>query len=553
MNDDRKPPVGPLVELTDVGFAYPGNEEPVVQDINLSIGYGEALTVVGPTGGGKSTLLKILAGLLPASRLGRLTGERTAAPDVRCGVVFQSPDDQIVSSRVWDEVAFGLRQHGIREDETARRVANALEMVGLGQMADADPEKLSGGQKQRLVIAAAAALEPQLLILDEPLAQLDPQGAREVLTALSRLRDTHGTTLCVAEHRLGECLATASRVVVMADGMMQLDRPTDELGTINTICEMGLRLPVAIEVARRIPSAWLSGVRSAESLVAWAREEGLTGKGRTKADRPKKADRSSGHEALVAEKVSFRYGKGGFGIEDLGLSVRHGERVALLGANGSGKSTLLGLLAGLYRPISGNVRRAGRCGLTFQNPDAMLLAPSALAETSFGPRHAARLSKRDAEGRGRKALGTVGLGERADEPPLSLSRGQRLRLAVASVLSMDVDVLLLDEPTTGQDQQHMQSLLIALELACRTIVFSTHDVNLALDWANRVVVMTNGQISALGPPEEILNDTALVDRAGLRKPAVLTLCEQLGIEPCLNVEELAERLQPEGSTSASPG
>jgi len=554
MNGERKRSVGALVDLAGVGFAYPGNEEPVLHAVDLAVGHGEALAVVGATGSGKSTLLKVLAGLLPASRLGHLTGKRIVGTDVRCGVVFQSPEDQIVSSRVWDEVAFGLYHRGMSEDETSRRVAKALEMVRLEHLSQARPDTLSGGQKQRLVIAAAAALEPQLLVLDEPLAQLDPRGAGEVLTALDRLRNERGTTLCVAEHRLGECLGATSRVVALADGMIRLDGPSAQLGTLNTLSEMSLRLPVAIEVARRIPSAWLSGVRDEDALKAWAEGQGLTGSRRDQTYRRKvNVDDSTGQDAVVTEGVTFRYAKRGFTLQELNFTVRRGERVALLGANGSGKSTLLGLLAGLHRPVNGVVRRAGRFGLTFQNPDAMLLAPSALEEAAFGPRHAGKLSKRDARMRAEEALSSVGLSTRRDEPPLALSRGQRLRLAVASVLAMELDVLLLDEPTTGQDQRHMASLLSALERACRTIVFSTHDVNLALEWADRAVVLVDGQIQADGPPVEILSDTALMEKAGLRKPAVLRLCEQLGIEPCLDVEELAERLQPEQRTSAFPG
>jgi len=542
-----------LVELDYAGFTYPGSEEPALSGIDMTIKHGEALTVVGPTGGGKSTLLKVLAGLLPASRLGHLTGKRTCATDLRCGVVFQSPDDQIVSSRVWDEVAFGLRQHGVSEDETRRRVAEAIEMVGLEKLAEADPEALSGGQKQRLVIAAAVAMEPQLLVLDEPLAQLDPRGAGEVLAALAHLQENGGTSLCVAEHRVGECLPAASRVVAVADGLLQLDAPADRLATINVISEMGLRLPVPMEVARRVPAAWLAGVRDAVSLKSWAEGQGLTGHRRPDTCHSRKAGPSSDQEAVVAEHVSFRYAKRGFSIKELSLSIRRGERVALLGANGSGKSTLLGLLAGLHRPTHGTIRRAGRFGLTFQNPDAMLLASTALDEAAFGPRHACKLSRSAAEERAGTVLRSVGLGERADQPPLSLSRGQRLRLAVASVLSMELDVLLLDEPTTGQDRKHMESLLTALRLACRTIVFSTHDVDLALEWADRVVVMVEGQIGGDGPPKEVLSDPKLVERAGLRKPSVLTLCDELGVDPCHDVEELAERLQPEGGTSAFPG
>lgn len=543
MNESPTLATDVLVRLTGAAFSYPGYEDPVLSDIDMAVAAGDSLAVVGPTGGGKSTLLKVLAGLLPASRLGRLTGDRLTTPGFRCGVVFQCPDDQIVASRAWDEVAFGLRNMGVAEDETRRRVSRALEMTGLGPLADADPETLSGGQKQRLVIASAAALEPQLLILDEPLAQLDPRGATEVLRALASLRSERGTALCVAEHRLGECLTTATRVIAVADGRLRLDGPAAALSTLNALSEMGLRMPVPIEVARRIPSAWLAGVRDEAGLKTWAEQQGLAGVKRPDTCRSRKEVLQNGEALVTVERVAFRYAQRSFRMEELSFTVHRGERVALLGANGSGKSTLLGLLAGLHRPAGGTIRRTGRFGLTFQNPDAMLLASTALDEAAFGPRHALKLSRRDAEARAREILGAVGLSERMDEAPLSLSRGQRLRLAVASVLAMNVDLLLLDEPTTGQDQRHMESLLMALGITCPSVVFSTHDVDLALEWANRAVVMSNGQILADGPPEDVLNDAALIEKAGLRRPAVLRICDQLNIEPCHSVEELAERLQ----------
>jgi energy-coupling factor transport system ATP-binding protein len=553
-----------LVALRGVSFRYPGGAGPALSGVDVEFRAGESVAVVGPTGGGKSTLLKVLAGLLPASGLARLEGERRARLTLRCGVVFQSPDDQLVARRAWDEAAFGPRNLGLPEPEVRRRVESALAAVGLADRAGADPETLSGGQKQRLVIAAALALEPQLLILDEPLAQLDPRGAAEVRAVLARLRAERGVALVVAEHRLGEWLAphhtagpgtrateimsppAAERVVAVADGRVRLDAPVSSPETLSLLDELGLRLPVAAEVARRIPAAWVAGVRDEAALCEWltrnpapptAPEESRGQTGRLVCPRI-----SSGTELLAAEHVTFRYSADGFALEDASLSVRRGERIALLGANGSGKSTLLALLAGLHRPHAGAVRGDARRGLTFQNPDAMLIAETALAEAAFGPRHARRLSKREARGRARAALAAVQLEHRANDAPLSLSRGQRLRLAVASVLSMGVDVLLLDEPTTGQDRAQIESLLAALDSQCASVVFSTHDVDLACAWADRAVVLVNGRVAAEGAPHELLADAALVERAGLRRPAILELCARLKVPACRTPEELARRL-----------
>ena len=563
--------------LRGVSFRYPGGASPALSGVDVEFRVGESVAVVGPTGGGKSTLLKVLAGLLPASGLAKLEGDRRAAPGLRCGVVFQSPDDQLVARRAWDEAAFGPRNLGLPEPEVRRRVESALAAVGLADRADADPETLSGGQKQRLVIAAALALEPQLLILDEPLAQLDPRGAAEVHAVLARLRAERGVALAVAEHRLGEWLTPRGtapadrpeRVVAVADGRVRLDAPVSSPETMGVLNELGLRLPVAAEVARRIPAAWSAGVRDEAALSEWlARNPAPPAAPESvppaPAPGPEKelwcgppglrppAAPAPGPDLLAAEHVTYRYGPNGFALEDASLSVRRGQRIALLGANGSGKSTLLALLAGLRQPHAGAVRGFGPCrGLTFQNPDAMLIAETALAEAAFGPRHARRLSNVEARQRARAALAAVQLGHRADDAPLSLSRGQRLRLAVASVFSMGVDVLLLDEPTTGQDRAQIESLLAALLGQCASVVFSTHDVDLACAWADRAVVLVNGRVAAEGPPHELLADAALVERAGLRRPAILELCARLNVPACRTPEELARRLTGGHGTGAS--
>lgn len=541
---------GSLLGLSNVAFRYPGRNAPALAGASLEIGSGDFLAVAGPTGGGKSTLLKLIAGLLPGSSQGRLEGERRASSELRCGVVFQSPDDQIFSRRAWDEVAFGPRNAGVDEAELAQRVEEALAVVGLAGKGKADPSTFSGGQKQRLAIAAALALAPQLLVLDEPLSQLDPAGAREVLAALGRLRRERGVALVLAEHRLDECLDLAGfdgasrRMVAVAGGKLvyegSLEPGEPRRRALTELSNLGLRVPIATEVARLVPAAWAAGVRDEASLDDWLAPSTTT----TAAARYDVS--SAGAEVLAAEAAGYKYAASGFGLEPVDLRIHAGERLALLGSNGSGKSTLLALLGGALVPQTGAVRGTARRGYTFQNPDAMLIRDTVLEEAAFGPRFGLRLKPLEAEARARTALAALGLDGRPREAPLALSRGQRLRLAAASVLSMNPEVLLLDEPTTGQDRTHIERLLQAVGEKCGCVVFSTHDVDLACAWATRAVVLAGGRVLADGKPQELLADESLIAQAGLRAPGVPGLCRRLGLPACRSVRELAALLQVRG-------
>ncbi|MBE7463935.1 MAG: ABC transporter ATP-binding protein [Planctomycetes bacterium] len=530
-----------LLALRGARLTYPGRAHAALEGIDFELEAGAYTLVAGPTGSGKSTFLKVLAGLLPGLSVCRLDGVRETAPGARCGVVFQSPDDQLFARRAFDEVAFGPRNLGLSESETGRRVTDALGAVGLSGSEDADPAALSGGQKQRLALAAALALEPAALVLDEPFAQLDPQGADEIRALLDRLRAERGVALVLAEHRLGELLEPSraggpQRVLALDGGKVAWDAPTgDAAKYAPKLAELGLRLPVASEWARRVPEAWAAGAYDRARALAWSREH------LPRAAAPEAARKPGGSEILRADGLGYSYGGKGFALEGANFSLRRGERVALLGANGSGKSTLLALLAGLRKPGAGRIECAAARGYTFQNPDAMLIGATALDETAFAPRWTLKLGRAAAEAKGRAALEAMGLGARSTEAPLALSRGQRLRLAVAAVLAAEPEILLLDEPSTGQDRKHVESLLQSVCAHGAAAVFSTHDPDLALEWADRAVVLRAGRVVADGPALEVLNDTALLARTSLKRPALLEWCEALGVPAARTLEELAAR------------
>jgi len=468
----------PLIDVSKLSYTYPTRETPSLVDVDLSVRPGELVLLSGPTGCGKSTLLRTMNGIIPHDSGGTLSGDvRVLGRETRdadlvwlsshVGLVFQSPEDQLFSSRLEDEVAFGLENLRLDPEVMVRRVRWALDEVGLSGAVDTPVAELSGGQKQRLAVASVVAMQPGVLLLDEPLSQLDPAGAEQVLEVLTRLR-----------------------------------RPAS---------------PDA-----ETPPA--DAATDAEPLV-------------------------------VLNAVSVRYTRRGRDVlHDVDLRVVPGDIVAVMGENGSGKSTLLYTLLGSLRPSSGtgmvlgrDVRRrrrlSGEVGMLFQTPELMLLADTVAEEVTAGPTNLG-LSAADVRLRAEEVMRALGIDDLADEPPLALSRGQRLRVALASVLSMRPRLLLLDEPTTGQDRDQIASMMdhLTTTLADGALVFCTHDVLTAARYATRVVVIAAGRVLASAPPGVVFTDDGVMHAAGLHAPAAVEIGRRLGVPGVVSVDDLVRRL-----------
>jgi len=511
---DREPLV--IEELT---FRYRGRPEPALRDLSLTLERGELLLVAGASGCGKTTLIRCINGLIPRSYKGELTGrillygEDTAGFSLArisqiVGTVLQDPERQILGARVSAEVAFGLENLGLSRAEIRQRLEEALDHLGISHLRERETFLLSGGEKQKVALAGVLAMRPSILLLDEPLASLDPASAQEALALLRRLVD-EGISLVLVEHRVEDALSIRpDRVLYMQNGQISYLGPPDGLMEVVDYREVKLPAPVVIQRAAGEPPPTF---------------------------RP--AIRPNGREPLVTfERVSFAYtADGPEVIHDINLTIRRGDVIALLGPNGAGKTTLVKHAIGLLKPRRGTVRVEGRdtrtlsvaqiahtLGYVFQSPSHMLFAPSVQEELAFGPKNLGFDREAVAAGVAR-AVEIVNLRGLEDYPPLALSFGQQKRVSIAAILAMRSKILVMDEPTAGQDYANyrafMDSILQMPDF--QAILFITHDLDLAICYANRVLLMHDGCIVGDGSPAEVLSDADRLRRCRLVPTSLL--------------------------------
>jgi len=552
-------------------FTYPGREQPALVDVSFDLPPGSWTLVAGATGSGKSTLLRALAGLIPHHTSGtmhgtvRLFDENTRDLSPRqlvrhVALVLQSADDQICATTVQAEVAFGPENLALAPDEIDRLVDESLAQVGLADYRQRPTGQLSGGEKQRLVLAALLALGPQILVCDEPLSQLDPQAAVEFLDLLSRLRE-RGHTIIVAEHRLDEVWAHADHVLVLDRAKLAATAALEQTESMTAALDCGgLKLPETVRLAKGLDvSAAVSPERLAEQICARRKSDGSAATSQalnSVAAEMNHAPIATSDEPLVrCRQLSFQYVKssrnGSMVLRDVDFEVRRGERIAIVGANGAGKSTLLAILAGLERPSGGDrtgrIADGARVGLMLQNPDLMLFSTDVRSELSFGALEGGQ-SQQDAEQRAGELAELLGLTIHLDDPPLSLSQGQRLRVAFGAVLACQPQLLLLDEPTTGQDRRQVERIMETVDTlladagGIEAAIFSTHDVGLVVRHANRVLVLRNGQLLADTTPHALLASDDLLEIAQLRRTPLFEVRNRLGCR-ATTVEAMIEELR----------
>ncbi len=571
-------PGAPTVVLRDVGVRYAGRREPALDGLDLDVRPGERLGVAGRTGAGKSTLALVAAGFIPRVVRARLSGTVTIAGATvgslngrdlagRVGIVFSTPANQLSASKqtVREELAFGLENLGVPRSAMDPRIDEVLARLGIGHLAEREPFALSGGEQQRVAIASIVAMGTAILVLDEPTAQLDPAGTAAVGRLLAELAED-GTTILCAEHD-PTILGAMDRCLVLEGGRrVAEERPGRALGSA-VLDPLGLIPPTLVRLAE---SAGLDpGEAFDEAVIAETLGRAIGPAGSTAATLlsgggpPPSVDpgvwATGPRTALTVEELVHRYPTGVDALRGVSLAIEPGEAVAIVGQNGSGKTTLVKHLNGLLRPSSGRVllggsdiaplpvhRLAATVGFVFQNPDDQLFDRSVEREVSFGPRNLGR-SPDEVRRAVATGLEAVGLDAVRATNPYDLDLSLRKLVALASVLAMDPSILVLDEPTTGQDGpgvRRVGAIVDAFVAAGRTVIAITHDMEFAAAHFGRIVVMRDGRISADGSPTEVFGPdrVGLLSGAGLEPPPAARIGARLGLGSTPTIGSLLEAL-----------
>lgn len=539
----------PTLDIQDLSFRYRDRPAPTLSHISLQIQPGELLLLAGASGSGKTTLIRCLNGLIPRSYKGELSGKITihgqeiaslslARISQLVGTVLQDPERQILGYRVRNEVAFGLENLGLPRPVIHQRIDEALEALGISHLCERETFSLSGGEKQKVALAGVLAMQPRLLLLDEPLASLDPVSAQETLTLVRGLVD-QGMAVLLVEHRVEDVLSIRpDRVLFLTDGEMRYLGAVE--GLSNVVNYHMVKLP-----AHQIMQRAAADPPPAEIHF-------------------QPAPSASTAPLVEFKDVAFEYEAGKEVLHGINLTIQRGDIIAVLGPNGAGKTTLIKHAIGLLKPRHGKVLVNGQetqrssvahiantLGYVFQSPSHMLFAPTVREELAFGPKNLGH-SAPQIEEQIQSALQIVNLEGRESDPPLALSFGQQKRVSIAAVLAMRSRILVMDEPTAGQDyQNYMEFMDAILQMpGFEAILFITHDVDLALIYANRVLLVNGGELVADGPPDQVLADPGRLAANRLRPTSLLLA--NLEYYPktrrFVRAEALAHLVHPHSST-----
>jgi energy-coupling factor transport system ATP-binding protein len=543
---------------------YSETGEVVLRGVDLTLRQGEIKLLLGPSGSGKSSLALTLNGLIPhqldADIRGSVAvdGRDTTEVDVpwlttKVGMLFQDPESQLATLTVVDEVAFGMENLRVPPEEMRPRIEAALHRVGLDGLEERDTSALSGGQKQRLALASTLAMGVEVLVLDEPTANLDPEGTADFFELLRELKQA-GTTVLIIEHKLDELITQVDTIAVLGEeGTIVADGPPRDVLHDNRalLTRLGVWVPQVSDLANRLAACGLTlnpypltvkeAAQALQSVLP-------TDMGRAPADGKAAADlrdTSNTKPLIEVRGLSYHYPQGAQALRGVNLTVQRGEFYALLGPNGSGKSTLAHHLIGLKKPPKGTVFLGGQdvarmspadigraVGYVFQNPEHQFVALTVSDELAFSLR-ANKVPESEIEPRVTALLREFGLEEQADSNPYQLSQGQKRRLSVATMLAVDPAVLILDEPTFGQDMENAERIskhLERLNKAGTTVMVITHDMKLVGECAHRVGVLVAGETAFEGSPRELFSRVDLLERARLAPPPLFELSRKLAAE-----------------------
>ena len=542
----------PIIQFEDFSFQYQAQLEPTLKHINLTIYEGEKVLLIGPSGSGKSTLGQCLNGIIPNIYKGQASGQLLikGQPAFDSSIydksnlvstVLQDTDGQFIGLSVAEDLAFALENDMVDLPLMREKVLGWAKQLDLEQLLDHRPQDLSGGQKQRVSLAGVLIDESPILLFDEPLANLDPKSGQDTIDLIDQIHREAETTTIIIEHRLEDVLyRPVDRVVLVNDGQILFNGAPDDLLKTNLLAENGIREPLYITALRQLGF----DVASAAHLADLTKLE-LTGLSQNLTEQKAELVDSYSEALLELDHVSFAYQNDRPILRDISLKIFKGERIAIVGKNGAGKSTLAKALCrfvdteGEYhwqgQDIKGDSikERAERIGYVLQNPNQMISTTMIFDEVALGLRLRG-LAEAEIEERVHAVLKTCGLYEFRSWPISALSFGQKKRVTIASILVLNPEIILLDEPTAGQDQRHyteMMDFLDELNQQGHTIIMITHDMQLMLDYSDRAIVVVDGQILADQSPAQVLSNHELIAVANLKETSIFSLAEKLGVDP----------------------
>ena len=546
----------PIIEFKDYTFKYRSQVEPTLRHVNLTINAGEKVLIVGPSGSGKSTLAHCINGLVPFSFPGESTGSLTVSGkdpakegifgmSKLVGTVLQDTDGQFIGLTVAEDIAFALENDCVPQEELFRRVDEVADIVDVKSLLEHAPTELSGGQKQRVSMAGVMIDDVDILLFDEPLANLDPATGKRAIDLIDKISKSTGKTVLIIEHRLEDALyRDVDRIVVVGEGEIVADMKPDELLCTDVLEKEGIREPLYITALKHagctvkpetlpqhIETMDLSPYR--DQVQGWFQKAQLP------------PPRQQTEPMLEVENLSFSYVPGKKVLQDINFRIEKGEMVSIVGKNGAGKSTLSNLICGFISPDAGKILLEGSdisglsikergevIGLVMQNPNQMISKPMIFDEVALGL-VVRGVPEEEIKERVYETLKICGLYPFRNWPVSALSFGQKKRVTIASILVMNPRVLILDEPTAGQDFRHYTEIMEFLkdinERLGITIIMITHDMHLMLEYTDRAIVIADGHMIADDTPAKVLTNRQIADRAYLKETSLYELAVKCGI------------------------
>jgi energy-coupling factor transport system ATP-binding protein len=552
------------IEISNVTWTYRKTENPAITNLNIDIKPSEIVFITGPAGAGKTTFCRFINGLIPHFYTGKLEGKVVVRgmdtaeypPETLCGyvgLIFDNPSNQLFNLTVYDEIAFGPENLCIPPDKIREIVADALKFCRLETYVDKTPHHLSGGEQQACALASIMAMRPQIYVLDEPTANLDPYGTELVFDRVEDLFRTEKKTGIIVEHKLEQISKLADRMIVLDQGKIILEgKPREVMQSVDKLSQLGLKVPQVTLLAhnlqkkgidlKNLPTSLEEGINTISGLLDQGKLEVIDKNSKQRGENIVETTTNEKEVLVDCQDIWYTYPDGTEALKGVDLKIHRGDFLGLIGKNGSGKTTLAKIIKGLYSPTKGKVLvsgtdlfektgidRAKTVGYVFQNPDDQIFSKTIRDEIGFGLRFL-KLSKDEEEKLINKAAATMELQDHLDKNPFDVSQGLRQRVAIASVLIFEPEIFIIDEPTTGQDfarSKIIMDMVRALHRIGKTIIIVTHDMELIAEYAQRLVVMRGGKMLLDGSTRNVFSQPKALQESSIKPPQITTLSQNL--------------------------